>query len=182
MTPARVSEYRLRRRVQFHEADPAGIVHFSWFFRYMEEAEHALWREAGLSIAPPGADMAFPRVATAFEYHQPLRFEEEFDVTIRVAAVLRKAIRYACLVTRGETRIATGTMTVVCVSKGPDGSMKAIAIPVGIAGRFETKFKIQKSKGRGQEAQGPKPRAQRHEGVLRFGRSRPAGVHSKEIL
>ena len=49
------SEFRLRRRVQFYETDAAGMVHFSWFFRYMEEAEHALWREAGLSIAqhPP---------------------------------------------------------------------------------------------------------------------------------
>jgi hypothetical protein len=27
----------------------AGIVHFN-FFRYFEDAEHALWREAGLTI------------------------------------------------------------------------------------------------------------------------------------
>ena len=32
---------RLSRRVQFYETDAAGIVHFSWFYRYMEEAEHA---------------------------------------------------------------------------------------------------------------------------------------------
>ena len=44
-------EYRLKRRVQFYETDMAGIVHFSWFFRYLEEAEHAMWRAAGLSIA-----------------------------------------------------------------------------------------------------------------------------------
>jgi len=61
-----VSEYRLRRRVQFYETDAAGIVHFSWFFRYMEEAEHALWREAGLSIAPVVADVGWPRVAASF--------------------------------------------------------------------------------------------------------------------
>ena len=42
-------EYRLKRRVQFYETDMAGIVHFSWFFRYLEEAEHAMWREAGLT-------------------------------------------------------------------------------------------------------------------------------------
>ena len=77
---SRWSEYRYRRRVQFHEMDAAGIVHFSWFFRYMEEAEHALWRAAGLSIAPPGSDIGFPRVAASFDYHRPLRFEDEFDV------------------------------------------------------------------------------------------------------
>ena len=60
-------EYRLRRRVHFYETDAAGLVHFSWFFRYMEEAEHALWRESGLSIHPPGSDVGFPRVSTSFE-------------------------------------------------------------------------------------------------------------------
>ena len=38
-----------RRRVEFAETDAAGIVHFSVFFRYMEEAEHALWRNAGMA-------------------------------------------------------------------------------------------------------------------------------------
>ena len=136
VTPAPVSEYRLRRRVQFHEVDSAGIVHFSWFFRYMEEAEHALWREAGLSIARRNAGVGFPRVAAAFDYHHPLRLEEEFDVTVRVEAITKKAIRHACLITRGRTRIATGTLTIVCVSKGPDGAMKAVAIPIDIASRF----------------------------------------------
>ena len=57
------SHYRLKRRVQFYETDAAGIVHFSWFYRYMEEAEHALWREVGLSIAPrEEEEVGFPRV------------------------------------------------------------------------------------------------------------------------
>ena len=84
------SEYRFRRRVQFYETDAAGIVHFSWFFRYMEEAEHALWREAGLSIAPPDGEIGFPRVAASFDYHRALRFEHEFDVCIRIAAMTRE--------------------------------------------------------------------------------------------
>ena len=65
------SEYRLKRRVQFYETDMAGIVHFSWFFRYLEEAEHAMWREAGLSIAD-GSGIGWPRVEASFEFHRPL--------------------------------------------------------------------------------------------------------------
>lgn len=131
------SEYILHRRVQFYELDSAGIVHFSWYFRYFEEAEHALWREAGLSIAPPDAEIGFPRVSASFEYHRPLRFEEEFDLHLRVAAITEKTIRYACVLTRGETRIATGTVTIACVTKRPDTPMKAIPIPHEIASRFE---------------------------------------------
>jgi len=73
-----ISEFRLTRRVHFHETDAAGIVHFSVFFRYMEEAEHAMWRAAGLRIATPDAPIGFPRVATSFDFLKPLRFEDEF--------------------------------------------------------------------------------------------------------
>ena len=47
--------------MQFHETDAAGIVHFSRYILYMEEAEHALWREAGLSIAPRDSPIGWPR-------------------------------------------------------------------------------------------------------------------------
>ena len=131
------SEYRLRRRVQFYETDAAGIVHFSWYFRYMEEAEHALWREAGLSIAPPGADIGWPRVATSFDFHQPLRFEDEFEVWLRIAAITDKTIRYTCLITKGEARIAKGTLVIACVAHLPHQPMKSIPIPPDIASRFQ---------------------------------------------
>src|SRR6185503_16237432 len=96
------SEYRHKRRVQFYETDAAGIVHFSWFFRYMEEAEHALWREAGLSIAQRDANIGWPRVATSFEFHQPLQFEDEFEVWLRITAITEKTIRYECRLTKGN--------------------------------------------------------------------------------
>ena len=54
--------------MQFHETDAAGIVHFSCFFRYMEEAEHALWREAGVSIARGTGEVGFPRVTPPDDY------------------------------------------------------------------------------------------------------------------
>ncbi len=131
------SEYRLRRRVQFYETDAAGIVHFSWFFRYMEEAEHALWREAGLSIAPPDSEIGWPRVAASFDFHSALCFEQEFDVWLRVAGMTKKTIRYTCLLARGDTKIATGTLTVACVRKRPNEPMTAIEIPPEIAARFQ---------------------------------------------
>jgi acyl-CoA thioester hydrolase len=134
---ARCSEYRLRRRVHFYEVDSAGIVHFSWFFRYMEEAEHALWRHAGLSIAAPGREVGFPRVSATCDYHRPLRFEDEFDVVIRVAAISEKTIRYACEMMRDETRVASGSIIVASVMKQADGSLKSVPLPPDIVTRFE---------------------------------------------
>jgi acyl-CoA thioester hydrolase len=130
-------EHRMTRRVQFYETDAAGMVHFTSFFRYMEEAEHALWREAGLSIAPEGAEIGWPRVAASFEYHRPLRFEEEFDVVIRVIAVTARTIEYACEISRDGSKIATGTLRIACVSRRPGEPLKSIEIPANIAARFQ---------------------------------------------
>jgi len=132
-----VSEFRLKRRVLFYETDLAGIVHFSCFFRYMEEAEHALWRSAGLSIAPKGTEIGFPRLAASFDYHRPLRFEDEFEVWIRVAAITSSTISYECELANADSTIATGSLKIACVSKRPHEPLRPIPIPAEIAGCFK---------------------------------------------
>lgn len=125
------ADFRYRRRVQFAETDLAGIVHFSMLFRYMEEAEHALWRAAGLSIAEPGSNIGWPRVSAACEFRNRLHFEDEFEVWVRLAEVKTRTLEYEFTIVRGETVIAVGTITSVCVKKGPN-SMKSIEIPADV--------------------------------------------------
>ena len=132
-------EFRLKRRVQFYETDAAGIVHFSWFLRYMEEAEHAMWRAAGLSIAPQGSEIGWPRVAASIEFHRPLRFEDEFDVHLWIAAKDAGTIQYKAVMTRGETRIASGGFTVACVTRRSDGVMRRTDIPPEIDALFQVR-------------------------------------------
>jgi YbgC/YbaW family acyl-CoA thioester hydrolase len=132
----RTSQCRLRRRVQFYEVDGAGIVHFSWFFRYMEEAEHALWRSAGLRLAPR-AGIGFPRVAATFDYRRPLRFDDEFEAFIQITSIRTKTIAYACRLTLDNEVVADGTMTIACVSTTPGQPMKAIPLPAEIVERLE---------------------------------------------
>jgi acyl-CoA thioester hydrolase len=131
------SEYRLKRRVQFAETDLAGFVHFTRFFRYMEEAEHALWREAGLSIVPPRAEIGFPRLATSFEYFRPLKFEDEFEVCIRIAEITDKTMRYQCVLTKDGEKVAAGSLTMACVRKVADEPIRMISFPPDIRDRFE---------------------------------------------
>ena len=103
-----VSEHRLKRRVEFSETDLAGFVHFTCFFRYMEEAEHALWREAGLSIVPSDPEIGFPRLATSFEYFRPLKFEAEFEIWMRIAEITDKTMPYSCVLMKDDERVAVG--------------------------------------------------------------------------
>jgi len=122
-----ISEFHYRRQVQFAETDLAGVVHFSWYFRYMEEAEHAMWRHAGLTVAPRNSDLGFPRVAAALEFQAPLRFEDVMDVHVRIDAITKRTIRYAHTITREGKVIATGSMTAVCVRTQPE--MRAVDLP-----------------------------------------------------
>lgn len=131
-----ISEYRLARRVQFYETDAAGIVHFSVFFRYVEEAEHAMWRAAGLSIAAPGDPIGFPRVTAGFEFLRPLQFEDEFEVHLRVTGKTARTLSYSATIEKDGTTIARGTLTVACVSKRPGEPMRGTDIPPDIADRF----------------------------------------------
>jgi YbgC/YbaW family acyl-CoA thioester hydrolase len=131
------SEFIYHRRVQFPETDASGLVHFSCYFRYLEEAEHAMWRSAGLSIAPRDSEIGWPRLSASFEFHKPLRFEDEFDVRIRITAKSSKTIRYEAAVVKDGETVAVGTATIICVRRRPGEPMKAIDIPAEIESRFD---------------------------------------------
>lgn len=127
--------FQYRRRVEFAETDQAGIAHFSVFFRYMEEAEHALWRAAGMSIAPQG-QAGWARVAAAFDFKAPLRFEDECDVLVQIAETSRRKVRYAFTFRHGDRVIGSGTMTTVPVSKAADGTLTAYDVPPDILAKL----------------------------------------------
>src|SRR5690606_11474448 len=114
-----------RRRVNFAETDLAGIAHFSNFFRWMEEAEHAFYRSLGLSVHPaagmPDEGTGWPRLRAAADYRLPLRFEEEFEVELIVEEMRGKAIRYSFRFWKNpddpaaRLQAATGELVVVAV-------------------------------------------------------------------
>lgn len=137
------SRFVYRRRILFHETDMAGIVHFSNFFKYMEEAEHAFVRSVGLSIHDrehPGGPIrrGWPRVKATCDFHAPLVFEEQIDIEVLVAEVRQRSIRYRfhfwknpdAIDPQDRIRAATGEIAIVRVEGDRDkGTMKAIDLP-----------------------------------------------------
>ena len=137
-------EFKLRQRVAFAETDMAGIVHFSNFFRYMENTEHAFYRSLGASVIMDKMDppLGFPRVHAECDYRRPIRFEEEFEVHLMVrekkAKVLSYLFKFRKLNPDGSSeQIAHGILTVVCVAHFPDGTMSAKPIPDFLADKIE---------------------------------------------
>jgi YbgC/YbaW family acyl-CoA thioester hydrolase len=127
--------FRYTRKVLFYETDLAGVVHFSNYFRYMEEAEHALWRAAGLSIGAAGQEIGWPRVSATFDYRSPLFFEDEFAIRVRVQAVTKRTIQYAFALTRDATAIGSGSLTAACVTQQA-ALMRSVEVPPDVVSRL----------------------------------------------
>ncbi|QOV89421.1 acyl-CoA thioesterase [Humisphaera borealis] len=127
------TEFSVRHFVQFSETDMAGIVHFSNFFRWMEEVEHAFFRSVGLSVSMhhEGLHIGWPRVSVACDFFGPVRFEDQVELKLRVTKVGEKSFNYEVDYLLGDKQVALGkTTSVCCVLEG--GKMRSIAIPEGI--------------------------------------------------
>ena len=124
------AHHTIKRRVQFFETDMAGVVHFSNYFRMMEEVEHAFFRSLGLSVvmSHEALEIGWPRVAAACEYFGPLRFEDEVELRIRVMKVGEKSFAYEVDYLLAGRRVALGKTTSVCCSL-EGGKMRSIPIP-----------------------------------------------------
>jgi YbgC/YbaW family acyl-CoA thioester hydrolase len=127
------TEFSITRRVQFSETDQAGIMHFSNFFKMMEEVEHAFFRSVGLSVSMQHDDIhiGWPRVSASCEFFGPVKFEDEVELKMRVARVGEKSFSYEVEFFVKGTRVALGKTTSVCCSI-EIGDVQAIVIPDAI--------------------------------------------------
>jgi len=136
-------EFRAVRRVEFSETDMAGIVHYSNFFRYMETAEHAFFRQLGFSVVTDKTDppVGWPRVHAECDYLKPLRFEDEVEIHMLVgekkAKTLTYLFRFHQLNVSPPVEVARGRLTVVCVTHDWGGNMESVPIPKALADKIE---------------------------------------------
>ena len=132
-------EFKTRRLVEFADTDMAGITHFSSFFRYMEETEHAFFRSLGLSIVfeEKGRTVSWPRVASSCEFFSPVRFEDEIDVHLWISRKGRTSLTHTLTFYKNGTLIARGKMTAVCCTRNKNGTLRRIPIPAFIGKKIE---------------------------------------------
>jgi 4-hydroxybenzoyl-CoA thioesterase/acyl-CoA thioester hydrolase len=118
------------RRVQFAETDAAGVLHFSNYFRMMEEAEHAFWRSLELSVvvSEGGRCISWPRVSVSCEYFAPAHFEDELALQLALTELGERSMSYRVEFRRDGRRTALGITKAVCCTMA-DGAFRPVAIP-----------------------------------------------------
>ncbi len=123
--------FTTKRRVEFHQTDAAGIMHFGAFFTWMEEAEHEMLRSLGLSVSRQDGrvTVGWPRVSARCDYLRSVRFEDVVNVEVRVAKLGGRIVTYGFRFFRDGQDVARGEVTAVCCRFGEDGVPKAISMP-----------------------------------------------------
>lgn len=136
-------EFKMRRLVEFVETDMAGILHFSNYFRFMEQAEHAFFRSVGLSVHNESGGWGWARISAECRYQQPLRYEDTVELHVIVTGKRSKSISYDVVFRREDstdgslTEVARGSMTVVCIERVDGGGIRARTMPDEVDARID---------------------------------------------
>ncbi|AEW98621.1 thioesterase protein (plasmid) [Streptantibioticus cattleyicolor NRRL 8057 = DSM 46488] len=126
----------------FSDVDMHGHVHNGVYFAYVETALNEFLRLGGLSgrFDPRHNDVVYHVRKAELVYHAPAGFEDELDVTPRVARIGDSSLTFAVAVTRAGdgTPVADATVVWVCVDRAtgrttpvPDATRAALAATAG---------------------------------------------------
>ncbi len=128
--------FQLKRTVEFHETDAAGFVHFSNFFTYMEEAEHAFLNSLNIPVYEKSREgwFGWPRVRASCNYLAPLNFQDEFEIELRVVEISIKTvlfkIRFLKIENDDRTEAANGEITSIYARRSlSDNGIDPMSIP-----------------------------------------------------
>jgi 4-hydroxybenzoyl-CoA thioesterase len=121
-------------KVQFGDCDPAGIVFFPNFSRWMDEASLAFFMACGV---PPWRELVKTRgiigtplleIHTTFK--RPATYGETIEVHTSVEEWSAKTFRHRHVVKRGDTLLCEGTEVRAFCIRDPENADRIKAIPV----------------------------------------------------
>ena len=120
--------------VQFGDCDPAGIVFFPNFSRWMDEASLAFFMAQGV---PPWRELVktrgiigTPLLEILTQFIQPATYGQTIQVHTTVQAWAAKTFRHRHEVKRGDTVLCVGTEVRAFCVRHPDDPDRIKAIPV----------------------------------------------------
>jgi 4-hydroxybenzoyl-CoA thioesterase len=130
--PARHHVHRVQ--VQFGDCDPAGIVFFPNFNRWMDEASLAFFMACGV---PPWRELmktrgiiGTPLLEIHTRFLRPATYGQAIEVHTSVEAWMAKTFRHRHVITRGGELLCEGTELRAFCIRHPDDPDRIKAIPV----------------------------------------------------
>jgi YbgC/YbaW family acyl-CoA thioester hydrolase len=125
-------------RVHWVDTDVAGVMHFTNYLRYFEACEEEFYRSMSLPFdeVRKKYDIRLPRVEAHCSYKAACRFNDLFDVIMRLREVAEKTITWDFEAIREDGKVAAEGY-VKCIAV--DADWKAIPIPEELAKAIKEK-------------------------------------------
>ena len=138
--------FQHRQRVRFGETDMQNVVYYANYLLYAEVGRVAYLRELGLlhtDMTAKGLDFTIGEASV--RYRAPLRFDDEFDIKVRVGEIRHSSWAFEYAVNRADgLHCAEMTTVQVMIDRS---SLRATRIPAELRRKLET----------AQDAPGPGP-------------------------
>lgn len=96
------------------DTDAAGVWHHTTAVRWAEDAEAELHRSLGIAERTFGAT---PRVRVEFDFREPLRFDDEAEVTITVLNLGETSVEYGISIDADRGHVASGRIVSVFIDR-----------------------------------------------------------------
>lgn len=123
-----------RTTVEFGDCDPAGIVYFPNFFRWMDSASRHFFVRHGV---PPWRDterdwgvLGTPVVDVGARFIRPASYGDRLAITTQVTEWRQKSFVQRHHVWCGDRLLVVGTEVRVFAARAPDGSAAIRAVPI----------------------------------------------------
>jgi len=123
-----------RVAVHFGDCDPAGIVFFPNFSRWMDESSLAFFRACGV---PPWRELAktrgihgTPLLEIHTRFHKPATYGETIEVHTSIEEWAVKTFRHRHVVRRDDDLLCEGTEVRAFITRDPQNPDRLKAIPI----------------------------------------------------
>ena len=114
-----MDEFRLQKRIYYHDTDCGGVVYYANYLRYFEEARTEHLRGIGIdlgSLSKRGLLFAVGNVG--IKYKSPARYGELITIFSRIEKVRPASMLFTHRITRGQQLLAEATTRLVTIDRG----------------------------------------------------------------
>lgn len=126
-----------RQRVRFGETDLQGVVYYANYLLFAEVGRVAYLRELGIAyerdLLARGVDFTIGEARV--RYHAPLRFDDEYDIRVRIGEIRHSSWTFEYSMDRADGAHCADVSTVQVMLDRSTG--KATRIPDGLRAVLE---------------------------------------------
>lgn len=124
----------VRVRVGFGDCDPADIVYFPNFYRWLDQATHDLCEAAGFELTRVRRELGwvgFPLAEVATRFHRPATINDNLRIETRIREWRRKVFLLDQRICRDDVLLVEGWQTRFIGVHLPEhgGRLASLAIP-----------------------------------------------------